>query len=241
MCGIAGYCLNPADHINAQSLTANLLMAIERRGTDATGMAWKDGDKYRVSKMPIPATEYVVQRGQEVPTDTRLAILHTRLATQGSPKRRENNHPIVCGPVVGVHNGHVLNDSHLFTRLGVSRRGQVDSEAAFALLAHTQWQPEQILDRLQGRAALAWLDRRTPNTLHLARVEGSPLAIGQTPKGSLIFASTAPLLLEAATYAGVEMDWVEEVHEYTYLRVVNGMIASSLSIVGKPDKQALLW
>lgn len=165
-----------------------------------------------------------------MPLTADTVILHTRWATQGSPENNDNNHPIVTGGVVGVHNGHLNNDDELFKWIGGERIGQVDSEAAFALLDRGGMQPEDALDYLHGRAALAWLDKRSPRDLHLARVSGSPLAIGQTRHGSLVFASTMSLLAAACRQAEVRLTWTQYVEEYTYLKVRRGVIGESLLI-----------
>jgi len=228
MCGIAGFCFTQNEKIDAQLLSECLLNQIVERGEHATGAAWvfKDGNKkasIAVSKAPVPAWEFEPYLA-EMPTDTRRAILHTRYATQGSPQDNLNNHPIVSGRVVGVHNGHLANDNAIFDTLRCERYGEVDSEAAFALLANTVHAPNKVLKSLKGRAALAWFDAKDKRDLHLARVTDSPLAIGVTPKGSLVFASTIPLLVNACEDAGVKLEWIENIKPYTYMRIRNGNI-----------------
>jgi len=228
MCGIAGFCLAPGDNFDAKKLSTCLLDQIVERGEHATGAAWvfKDGNKkasIAVSKAPVPGYKfgpYLEKMGK----DTRRAILHTRWATQGSPQNNLNNHPIVSGKIVGVHNGHLANDREIFKALRCERFGEVDSEAAFALLDNTAYKPAEVLQSLKGRAALAWFDARDKRDLHLARVTDSPLAIGTTEAGSLIFASTMPLLINAVDNARVELEWAENIKPYTYLRVRNGKI-----------------
>jgi len=240
MCGIAGFSFTTTERVSPRVLSTTLLNAIEERGRDATGAAWVQHaggvPVVRVSKRAVRARRYI-EAGHlaAMPATTITAILHTRYATQGSPENPLNNHPISHGPIVGVHNGHLDNDDALFAALGVERRGEVDSEAAFALLGTTRFRPEQVLDRLDGRAALAWVDRRRGRSsdLNLARVSGSPLAIGQTVDGSFVFASTIDLLDDATLAAGVEMDWLDVVPEWSYLRVRRGVICDSMGIVGK--------
>lgn len=235
MCGIAGFCLNPKDHTvpEAAVIAAALMLAIEERGTDATGMAWAEQDwrKARLHKAPVKASQYVPQHAERMSPDATLAVLHTRMATQGSPQVNGNNHPIVSGSVIGVHNGHIGNDDTLFKNLGCERKAEVDSEAAFANLAYGTGPITERLRELQGRVALAWMDRRDmdagdTNTLHMARVNGSPLAVGQTKKGSLIFASTMALLHIACDMAEVDLGWDLDVPEGVYMRVRNGRIVS---------------
>ena len=142
----------------------------------------------------------------------------------------------MSGRIVGVHNGHLANDKAIFDALQCERHGEVDSEAAFALLANTTHKPEDVLESLKGRAALAWFDARDKRDLHLARVTDSPLAIGSTEKGSLIFASTVPLLAKACDEAQVELEWIESVKPYTYMRVRNGVI-QDIQAIGRSLKE----
>lgn len=235
MCGIAGFCIHKDESINARKVSTALLNQIVSRGEDATGAAWVQSDKaakkatIAVSKAPVPAYAFEPYMKQ-MPTTTKRAILHTRWATQGSPENNLNNHPIVSGRVVGVHNGVLTNDTAVFDHIRETRKAQVDSEAAFALLNRTVYAPYEVLRSLKGRAALAWLDARDKRDLHLARVDGSPLAIAVTHGGSLFFASTLPLLVAACADAKVELAWVEDIEPMTYLRIRNGEVLESINI-----------
>jgi len=229
MCGIAGFSIGKGDHrrVNCRQLARELLLSIQARGEDATGAAWSetsDGVKdVMFAKLDIPADEFVKSLHELMPKHTRTAILHTRFATQGDPEDNDNNHPIVVGKTVGVHNGVIINDDALFADEEWERIAEVDSEAIFQLIEHAT-DPLKQLHRLQGRAAIAWFGTEHPDTLHLARLDGSPLYIGTTLHGSLVFASTRPLLEEAAKAAGVRLGWVREVPEFTYMRVEYGKI-----------------
>ena len=235
MCGIAGFCLSKDEHINARRVSMALLNQIVTRGEDATGAAWVQSDKaskkatIAVSKAPTPAYLFDPYL-KGMPNNSKRVILHTRWATQGTPQNNLNNHPIVSGKIVGVHNGVLSNDRQVFDYFRETRKAQVDSEAAFALLNRTTYSPAQVLRSLKGRAALAWLDARDKRDLHLARIDGSPLAIGTTVKGSLFFASTMPLLVAACDEAKVDLVWAEEIAEMNYLRIRNGEILEIESI-----------
>lgn len=232
MCGLAGFYLTRADDLDAREVSRALLDQIVTRGRDATGASWavrkSDGIDFRVAKNALPAPAFTGWKGMQ-PT-TRAAILHTRWATKGSPANPLNNHPIVNGPITGVHNGVLTNDDALFRRTKATRHAQVDSEAAFALLGATKGHPTTALPLLRGRAALAWFDRRDRSlTLHLARASESPLALAQTKPGGLIFASTMSLLEGALETLGVEPSFTLDVDEGTYLRVRQGRIADFLA------------
>lgn len=241
MCGIAGFCLDMKDRSirDRARLTGALLKAIESRGRDATGMAWwdtRDADGLiRVRKAPQTATRYVASGrvAQAMRPSVRTAILHTRMATQGAPEVNGNNHPIIYRPVVGVHNGHITNDDALFTRMGADRYAEVDSEAIFAMLATDPAPVTELLPQVRGRAAVAWLDKRDITdkhvgpTLHLARLDGSPLTVAQTDGGSFLFASTTALLHAACAKAGIDsLAWELELEEGDYMRVRRGVVVA---------------
>lgn len=226
MCGIAGFCLNVEDHIDARKLSAALLSGIVSRGRDATGAAWYNGkrNEVRYTKAPYSATTFINSRLPLMPSGVKNVILHTRFATQGDKKYETNNHPIVVENLVGVHNGHINNDDGILASYPEHKRlGQVDSEAAFVMAKYEQ-NPLEAFTRIQGRAALAWIDGDKGRELNLARVQDSPLCVAQTPKGSTIFASTKPLLEKAMKDAGLKIEWIAEMAEYEYMKIRNGSI-----------------
>lgn len=229
MCGIAGFCSNPADHIDARKLSAELLKGIVSRGTDATGAAWYNAKSEEVcyTKKDVAATRFIHRELYSMPRGVKNVILHTRYATKGSPMNEHNNHPIVVENLVGVHNGTIANDDALLKECadlyGHKRIGEVDSEAAFALAKYSNAPLEEFC-RLQGRAALAWIDGDSPRELNLARVQGSPLVVAQTPNGSTVFASTQPILERAMKACSLSIEWIQEMNEYEYIKVKGGTI-----------------
>lgn len=238
MCGIAGFNFTDEETVNPRSLSQNLLLEIVKRGRDATGCAFMNSEtkKFSVRKAAVSAPKFF-KTFDLMPLDTKNTILHTRYATKGSPKNNGNNHPIISGKVVGVHNGHLSNDDAIFAHMrSVERRAEVDSEAAFALLGKTAYHPAEVLVVLEGRAALAWLDVRDRHALHLARCEASPLAIGQTEHGSFIFASTLEHLEKACAYSKLKMTWMDEMDEGMYLKVRKGII-HEVRDINEPVKQ----
>lgn len=201
-----------------------MLLGIEDRGQDATGIAYWDKRKHlRIDKAPRRAKKFV--RNLDVPAGTRTFIGHTRWATQGAPENNANNHPIQTGPLVGIHNGVVFNDDRLFSDLGPGLRiAEVDSEAIFATLAYSGLSTEEALDLVQGSAAVAWYDEDDPLTLHLARVSSSPLIVAKTRRGSFMFASTRRCITDAAAMADVEIDTMTEIEEGVRLSVRHGEV-----------------
>lgn len=228
MCGIAGFCINKNDHLPRLSdIVDEMLLEIEARGKDSTGLAYVRPDRRAyLHKEAVPAKVYIKnRRRQRRVNGAMLGVMHTRMATQGTPKNPINNHPIYHGNVIGVHNGHIWNDDSIFDLLDVPRNGEVDSEAAFALLDN--FDPMEALPEVRGSAALAWFDKREGRgTLHLARVSSSPLAVGQTLGGSFFFASTMGMLERSLFVNGITLNWKLELGEGTYMKVRNGRIES---------------
>ena len=235
MCGIAGFCLNKEECIDAKKLSAMLLEGIVERGRDATGAAWYNGlkDEVRYTKAPYSATTFIKSRVPLIPSGVKNVILHTRWATQGSPKNENNNHPIVIENLVGVHNGHIVNDKEILKQYRNHKRiGEVDSEAAF-VMAKYEKNPLEVFPDIIGRAAIAWIDGDRGRELNLARITGSPLCVAQTPMGSTVFASTQSILEKAMKKADLKIEWIAEMKEYEYMKVKNGAIVEYTDF--KPD------
>lgn len=232
MCGIAGFSLSPLDsrRVDALSLSRSLLVAIERRGPHASGAAWTeaDGEAYW-HKAGLPARKYVGTL--PMPPTAQVAILHTRYATQGNPAVNENNHPFSLPGITGIHNGVVRNDEAIFDRLGVERTCETDSEAIFALLAHDDRPAWESLGDVDADAALAWIETDRPRSLQLARLDGRPLALAETTGGSIVFASTLPLLRLGVAGHGLTLRRTWEVPPYRYLRFWQGNAQASERIL----------
>lgn len=243
MCGIAGYCLDPKHYarVEAADLAGQMLFDIEHRGGDATGAAWINPrtGKRVISKAPVSATKFVPRAGAGLCEGATTAILHTRFATQGSPKVKGNNHPIPRGKIVLTHNGHISNDKELFKRLNVPRVAQVDSEAVAALVAFDTGKPWEYLTEVYGTAALAWIRADDARSLHLARVNSSPLYIGQANTGSLFYGSTLETVENAAIMSDCELDWIHTAQEGEYFQVRDGRVIEYKTFT--PAKTEVKW
>jgi asparagine synthetase B (glutamine-hydrolysing) len=79
----------------------------------------------------------------------------------------------------------------------------VDSEAIFALAAHSGSDPH-ALEALHGSMAAAWLDEREPELLYAARGVGRPLWLGEARHG-VFFASTKLALEVLEHYAQLRL------------------------------------
>jgi glucosamine 6-phosphate synthetase-like amidotransferase/phosphosugar isomerase protein len=219
MCGIAGYSLSSKSVLDRTLAAQSLLAGIAERGADAVGYAHRSaGDEYPVVvKQRTPASQLLERI--DVPAAATQLLVHVRDYTKGHPSIAANNHPVRHGPVVGIHNGIILNDDELLAPFSCARaepRMTVDSEAIFALAAHSHNDP-LALEELTGSLAAAWLDSRVPGTVFAARGAGRPLWIG-AGRHELFFASTRRALEVVEQYARVRLR-KSEVAEGTFLEL----------------------
>ena len=206
MCGIAGYSLSSSSRLDRTLAAQALLAAIAERGADAVGYAYRDPAQARptVVKQRTPASKLLEHLA--VPAEATQLLVHVRDYTKGHPSIAANNHPVRHGPVIGVHNGIIVNDDELLTAHLCSRaepRMTVDSEAIFALAAHSR-NDSRALEALDGSMAAAWLDEREPELVFAARGVGRPLWIGEARSG-VFFASTAHALGVLEHYCGLTL------------------------------------
>ena len=234
MCGIAGYSLSPRSGVDRTLAAQALLAGIADRGADAVGYAYRGGqDEYPVvTKQRTPASRLLDRIS--VPAHATELLIHVRDYTKGHPSIPANNHPVRHGPVVGIHNGIITNDDELLAEHSCARsepRMSVDSEAIFALAAHSQNDPH-ALESLAGSMATAWLDQREAGTVFAARGVGRPLWLGRG-RDEVFFASTRAALEIASGYTGVRLR-MTELRDGTFLALRDGRVARNARF--RPDR-----
>jgi len=225
MCGIAGFALPPGSGLERTLAAQALLAGIAERGADAVGYAYRSlGESYpTVVKQRTPAS--LLLDRISVPGGAHQLLVHVRAYTKGHPSIAANNHPVRHGPVVGIHNGTIVNDDELLAGHGCARaepRMTVDSEAIFALAAHSRSDPA-ALETLYGSMAAAWLDEREPELLRLARGVGRPLWLGEGREGTF-FASTELALEVVERYCRVRLR-KRQLREGTLLGLRDGRVS----------------
>ncbi len=201
MCGLAG-CLIGAgagrqERARIKEIFLANLLANEQRGREATGVVacQRDGS-FSYEKGAMPASSFVEQEGcknffsEKICGETVILLGHTRDPTKGTVHNNDNNHPIVVGETVGIHNGVISNDDSIFVTLMQDgqdrpRIGSVDSEAIFALLDQVDAnQPlagfckglQQASSQLLGSFTTLFFNRKFPTTLFCLRYE-NPISI----------------------------------------------------------------
>jgi glucosamine 6-phosphate synthetase-like amidotransferase/phosphosugar isomerase protein len=217
MCGLVGTLLYP-ERRSPEALarileitTANLV-GNEERGREASGIAVVRADgAYRIFKQPVESASLVQMEGYQetlasVDEGTTCILGHTRMPTKGSRWHNANNHPIVAGHIIGIHNGQINNDDALFERYDLPRSGEVDSEIIFRLqdlINPTQVNGQyrdMICDQanvLNGRFATLSLDLRRPHRLIVLKYK-RPLCLHYEPELKALFFSSRYIFLRRA-------------------------------------------
>lgn len=215
----------------------------EERGTDAAGLALRGAlgtasrrkpradisrlsdvrvDGWRVTKTRGAFSDLDVSMLADDLREARVVLGHTRWSTQGGD-RLVNASPLVIGPVIGTHNGDVTTSSvRSLIKGGIRVAGDTDTEMLFAAIGSTGGgmnAVRAVLETVEGRAALAWVDRRQPYGVWLARAALSPLAVAGDRQGGLWWASNPQWLRRVEQHFDLGLTAPRMLQEGTLLRV----------------------
>ena len=182
MCGIAGYItkkekrLTPNQKQSRDFIFRGLLLAMQERGTNSTGVAGVHGKKLEIYKKAISAEEFIRQPefNTLLKKNNRIMLGHTRLATVGE-KTDGNSHPFKIGNITGVHNGRVAEYQRVY------KDAKVDSEAIFYELDRNNNDVKETFKKLRGAFAITWLDERNLDKLYFM-VSGNPMFLIKVPE-----------------------------------------------------------
>jgi len=195
------------------------LLANEERGRDATGVASIDRHgAVRIKKGPQPASQFVKTEEysafMENLEKNEISVLlgHTRRPTKGSPRENDNNHPIMVGDTVGIHNGTITNDDEIFLSMEKRRDktrkriGSVDSEAIFALMDEVdltepfgKWANgiKTVASLLVGSYTTLFFNKAFPHMLFLLKYD-NPISVHYCSDLNALFFSSRYVFLRKA-------------------------------------------
>ncbi len=214
MCGIAAVLLTPKGRSPQQwqeiwqHFTENLCLN-ESRGREATGVAvTQSSGEIFLEKQPLPAQAFTQGATyqaltQHLTSQTVLILGHTRYPTQGTPAHNHNNHPLLVGDTLGIHNGHIHNSDDLFVGRGLTRQTEVDSEVIFRLLDDLNSPVTDLaamardLRLLEGKFTILALQRHHPTQLILVR-HHNPLSLYYHPHWQALLFSSSYIFLRKA-------------------------------------------
>jgi len=192
-----------------------LSASCEERGTDATGISYNFEGKQYIYKRPLPAH----LMWYRVPLSATAVMGHTRMTTQGSALKNENNHPFHgwAGNTrfALAHNGIIYNDERLQKKLNLPKsRIETDSYVAVQLLERfdsIDFRGLQFMaEQLEGSFTITALTERD----ELYFVKGNnPMCIYHYPDaGIYVYASTEEILKKAMLKALLPLGKAEKVH-----------------------------
>lgn len=180
--------------------------AAEVRGTDATGIAFVQGNGIQIQKAPKPA--HLMR--YRIDPNARVIMGHTRAATQGKASHNQNNHPFPgkAGnlPFALAHNGVLFNDFQLQRQFNLPHtKVETDSYVAAQLLERagklTFKTLKDMAEQLEGSFTITVLDKN--NNLYLIK-GNNPLTLYLFPKrGVYLYASTTEILELALSELGM--------------------------------------
>lgn len=177
-----------------------LSTACEERGTDATGIAYNADGRLHIFKRPLPAH----LMWYRVPLEATAVMGHTRMTTQGSEKKNQNNHPFFGNAgdtrFALAHNGVLGNDRLLRKKkkLPVTRI-ETDSYVAVQLLeryGELSFKGLQAMaEDVEGTFTFTVLSDK--DELYFV-MGNNPMCIYHFPAlGIYVYASTEAILLKA--------------------------------------------
>lgn len=231
MCGIFGLIAGKdADRGSAgvRDLLTRLFLLSESRGREAAGLALlppprrapapaQGSEPLRIHKEARSARRMLRSRAyrdflrETLPSGGEvrglLAAGHSRLVTNGSQLRPENNQPCAASGLAMVHNGIIVNDTELWRRYPeLVREGEVDTEVLLKLIARFLAEGmgrfaavATAFSHIQGSASIALLDGAA-GELILATNTGSLYT--RLAGGIMAFASEAGILEKALGVSG---------------------------------------
>jgi asparagine synthetase B (glutamine-hydrolysing) len=231
MCGLFGLARSAraAHPESASGVFVELGRLAEQRGRDAAGFALAQPPlPPAVVKAPLPFRSLWGSHQAPMLPRARIALGHTRHASQGGPGRLANAHPLEAGALVGTVNGDIDADD-LRRRLppGLpAPEGETDSEILLLALNRVRGDLEaacEVLAAVRGLAALAWVDRARPGLVFLARGALCPLAVARGAQGHLYWGSSPTWFRHLDEQAGGRLGFrVKRIAEGTVLVIDTG-------------------
>lgn len=203
MCGIVG--VAGFIGLKEEKMFSDMLLLDSIRGKHSTGVAALHAlkgeyttsvtkDKLNaIDFMDLP--EYKTVMGKV----NRILLGHNRWATRGAIIK-ENAHPFEFDKIIGVHNGSLYSTYKLHDHT----KYDVDSQALYAEL--NQNGVDEMYAKLDGAAALVWIDKET-NQVNFLRNKERPLFYSYANEGrTLLWASEPWMIFVAAARQGVKCE-----------------------------------
>jgi glutamine---fructose-6-phosphate transaminase (isomerizing) len=123
MCGIFGQISKK--RINKSNLET-IVKYSEQRGVDSSGLIYFDNSRYKVDKADLNV-EKLLRKSK--PYNSSVVFGHSRLVTNGL----DDNQPVVKDNICVIHNGIIVNEEEIWTKLKTKRELNIDTEVIVAI------------------------------------------------------------------------------------------------------------
>lgn len=220
MCGIYGVVVQPQAKVNwttIEEISMSLALLSTSRGKEASGFACQTEESINFIKEAVSASKLlggrnyqrVIKIAREQFSSTKqkpVAIMgHSRLVTNGTQYRHDNNQPVHYGSMLGIHNGIVTNVDKLWQKhKDLKRETELDTEVLLALLRQYLQQSGKLVQsirkvytEMEGAASLA-LFFSDLDKIVLVTNTGSLYTALLPEQGMLLFASEKYFLTQLA-------------------------------------------
>ncbi len=181
--------------LDPESQADPTFFACLKQPVDAEDFFLNDGsDKRYAGQKKNANIEFLMEALSNVNRPLLHMIGHTRAKTTGSELNPMNNHPILIGNIIGVHNGGVRNSKEIFKKhKDFTPVGEVDSEAIFQLFAEVSndkpidWDAlRYVWQRIEGPRAVMAFNNKHPHTVGFFRDYERPLELCVLPELGLM-------------------------------------------------------
>lgn len=208
MCSLFGYLdyQGIIPHRLARKLCQSLASEAEERGKDAAGISYVRDGEIVIFKRPKAAHRLHF----DPPEGTRAVMGHTRLTTQGSEKKNQNNHPFY-GKTPDIawslsHNGCLFNDAALRKEKKLPATNiETDSYVAVQLI-ESQGRLDfdslrYMAETVQGSFTFSLLD--ADNSLYFVKGSNPLCLLRFKDLGLYVYASTDKIAAKALKRVGL--------------------------------------
>ncbi|MCW8930169.1 MAG: hypothetical protein OQL19_08040 [Gammaproteobacteria bacterium] len=206
MCGIFGIIINKNCSKGStfiHTIMDDLFLYSESRGKEASGIAIKTKEKVHILKSGQAASSFIKSKTYSnlftnIHNDSSkspIALMgHSRLVTNGRNSLNINNQPVIVDEWIGIHNGIIVNDKDIWSKLSTPKKTELDTEALLALIAdntlrHIPIQAiQESFKNIEGNASIALMNNNS-HLLYLASNNGSLYYWSNPSRGISVFAS----------------------------------------------------
>ncbi len=263
MCGLFGIVVRDSSVLprgSASDVIAALVAASETRGREASGLAVLGAEGLSIFKRPLrgrvllrseEAREMLEQMEAAIEAGGEAACIgHTRMVTNGDPRREDNNQPVAGRSFAVVHNGIITNEAALWaSNPSLRREAEVDTEvmvrltersiaAGLGVLAAVQ----SVAVEIEGGNSFAVLDSIEGDVV-LTTANGSVHWVANTDSSVVCFASEDYILRSVVTGRTMrellDVEGIQQLAPRTGLHIPSSIEAGAPRIVEVPHRKAI--